>query len=241
MAVAVAQSAIQVAANTTSRTVVLPGATTNPSFLALSAAVYRGSATAITMDDGGAHTWTPVAAEQGTTSPDVNQRLRSWTAPNTSTTPATVTVTLTGGFSYFAVVLLEVTGHDTTTPLDGVTPVTAGPTGASPATLSITPGTANALIIAAMTVNNAGAGNTTITPNETQVQESEDWSGTNIIAVQQFLQSGGPTAKTMSWTITTGYTAGQWLAHAFVIRAAGGVAATSLPVQPSRSMGLRIR
>lgn len=241
MAIALAQSAQNGAANASSVGVAYSSALTAGSFLVATCAVFEGSDGNIGISDTASHTWTAALTEQETS--NGSTVLRTWTAPNSGTTTPTVTFTHNAN-GYYAAVVTEWTGVDSTTPLDGVTTVTAsGSTDFSPpttlSTTNITPNTNNGALIGVMAGDWNTASNPTFTiSNGTIVQERESWLTDNAIAVGYKIQTTA-TAEAITWTVETPSSGSSpWVAHVLVLKESGGTNATATPATIAATIAL---
>lgn len=231
MAIALVQSRQGVGVNASSVALAYSSALTSGSFLVVTAWSYNQAAMGIS--DSAGHTWTPVAAQVNLGTPALGMGMRSWTAPNTGTTTPTVTVTGSSG-DYMGIVISEWSGVDSTTPLDGVTPVTSAASGStSVSTGNITPNSNNAVLYGAVVADLTSDSSITVT-NGTNLQTRTTWN-TDLAFSTSYKAQTTATAEALTWTYTNVV---RQQAQVFVLKASAATGATATPSTVATSVGV---
>lgn len=216
MAVAVAGTTVAEATSAASLACAVPAGTAVGDLLV--ANVVGTVQTAATTPPAG---WTLFAAQNGFDGSSNNgTSLFYRVATSADTSAPSYTFASAGAAGRFTVLMVRLTGVDSATPFDGVAPVTStGPAATSYVGASISPATAGALVLRAVSVNASSSAGKTIVGQAglTSVAQADGSSGQNGRLAGIWSETVASPGATGTRTYTTS-TAAQWAGIAVAVR-----------------------
>lgn len=221
MAIAVVQSKKVIVTSSDSAAVTFDSTPTAGNLILVFASNFPGSASTATCTDNKSNTYSQVFTAQDTST---SSRVWHWYAKNvTSSATFTITVNPTGASADITVVIVEVSGADTTAPLDQNNTATGN--GTAP-TVSVTTSTNNEGYFGVLTHNGT---NRTLTENGSYSLIDENEGGTSNMPISVEWRTTTSGTISASWTIGTG--AVDWVCGVASYLASSAAARVDRPVK----------